>query len=538
MAARHSCYTQSSTRRSSQSSQGSLRRLTDAAMQSSSTSATRSPFAEDGQQHNSVPYLLLNAFLAARLRFRPIEEVWVSVRMILAQGDAPAELFDELVVFVVRHVMTHVFPGFLQSPFYSTSVALERYCRNPVTISKESFDWLGRVGRGGYGCVYAVRKQDTGKLYAVKVMNKRLIKSRKAFKLILNERDVLASVDHPFLTGLKYSFQTDDEVCFAMDVLMGGDLEYHLARHGRFSEDAVRFYMAELLLALRFMHCNGMMHRDVKPANVLIDAEGHIKLSDMGLSVFVASGAGYVHGTCSLPIGQGVAQSAEFRDELYVYTQAFPRGRRVRPYVRGKAGTPGFWAPEMLLRDPDGRPSRYDGCADWWSFGCMMYALLAGRGPFTIKGGHTDDDNHATMHLEPGFPSHIFSPVAEDLIRRLLVRRPDMRLGAGATGIDSIMAHPFFHNIDWSLLEARQLSPPWKPDATTVRLQHGIHPKDAARMAKVADLEVTPHDQHIFRYLPFANPRAIQEEVIENMTLTRLAPSVPTGEMPMHTGLA
>jgi len=135
--------------------------------------------------------------------------------------------------------------------------------------------------------VFAAQMLDTGKLYAIKCMDKRMIKARHATRMIVNERDVLASVDHPFIAGLQYAFQDEHELFFVLDLKTGGDLEHYLLHLNRpFTEEEVRFFAAELLLGLRFLHEHGIMHRDIKPANILVSLEGHVSLSDLGLAVF------------------------------------------------------------------------------------------------------------------------------------------------------------------------------------------------------------------------------------------------------------
>lgn len=439
-----------------------------------------------------MPFLLLDAFRAAGLRLRTTEEVWVSVETLMTMGPPPAELYDEMIVLVLDDLERFGIHAFRRSPFMTELVRLERFVERflppedpagtasavsavlgagsavavlehmvahgttdaasvaallrpapAVAVGAAQFSWLGRLGRGGYGSVFACEKRDTGRLYAVKCMDKRLIKARKAQKLVLTERDVLAAVDDgPFLTGLKYAFHTDEEVCFVMDLMPGGDLESLLTKRGALNESLARFYLAEVVLALRFLHEHGIMHRDLKPANILLGADGHVSLSDLGLAAFVSSG--------SLELAVQAAESAAGRSAVgrtirhrgvsfrrHTGGQVRVNGHLIRPYLRGKAGTPGFWAPEMLARETDGRPGRYDASADWWSFGCLMYALLVGRGPFTVRGGNTDDDNFATLHHDPTYPSDLISPVAKDLLVSLLQRDPSHR--RGARGSDDIM---------------------------------------------------------------------------------------------------
>lgn len=165
--------------------------------------------------------------------------------------------------------------------------------------------------------------------------------------------------------------------------------------------------------------------------------------------------------------------------------------------VRGKAGTPGFWAPEMLYYEKDGKGRRYDAAADWWSLGCLIYALLASRGPFTIIGGDTADDNAATLQNEPDLSAACFSPHAASLLRGLLEKDPTKRLGSGPGGAAEVMAHPFFasHGVDWVAIKNKQLRPPFKPMMNVLESTKPVRGWNEKDKAKLAATTVSPADQ-------------------------------------------
>lgn len=163
--------------------------------------------------------------------------------------------------------------------------------------------------------------------------------------------------------------------------------------------------------------------------------------------------------------------------------------------VRGKAGTPGFWAPEMLYYEKDGKGRRYDAAADWWSLGCLIYALLASRGPFTIIGGDTADDNAATLQNDPDLSAACFTPHAASLLRGLLEKDPAKRLGSGPGGASEVMAHPFFAGVDWVAIKNKQLRPPFKPMMNVLESTKPVRGWNEKDKAKLAATTVSPADQ-------------------------------------------
>lgn len=163
--------------------------------------------------------------------------------------------------------------------------------------------------------------------------------------------------------------------------------------------------------------------------------------------------------------------------------------------VRGKAGTPGFWAPEMLYYEKDGKGRRYDAAADWWSLGCLIYALLASRGPFTIIGGDTADDNAATLQNEPDLSAACFSANAASLLRGLLEKDPTKRLGSGPGGAAEVMAHPFFAGVDWVAIKNKQLRPPFKPMMNVLESTKPVRGWNEKDKAKLAATTVSTADQ-------------------------------------------
>lgn len=182
---------------------------------------------------------------------------------------ATTHALDDLIVYAVAMLDSELISAWRASPYALQYAAMQKFAFNRPPARRDDFDFLRPLGRGGYGMVYAVQKRDTGKLYAMKCMDKRLVKSRHATRMIMAERDVLASVDHPFVSGLQYAFHDEKEVFFALELKTGGDLEYYLLHLGRrFKEDEVRFFAAEILLGLKVrLHtcCLHVLSRSLTP---------------------------------------------------------------------------------------------------------------------------------------------------------------------------------------------------------------------------------------------------------------------------------
>ncbi|XP_056464328.1 ribosomal protein S6 kinase alpha-2 [Gadus chalcogrammus] len=281
------------------------------------------------------------------------------------------------------------------------------------------FHLLKVLGQGSYGKVFLVRKirgADRGHLYAMKVLRKATLKVRDRVRSKM-ERDILAEVNHPFIVKLHYAFQTEGKLYLILDFLRGGDLFTRLSKEVMFTEEDVKFYLAELALALDHLHSLGIIYRDLKPENILLDEDGHIKITDFGLS-----------------------------------KEAIENDKRAYSFC----GTIEYMAPEVVNR------RGHTQSADWWSFGVLMFEMLTGSLPFQGK------DRKETMALilkaKLGMPQFL-SPEVQSLLRALFKRNPTNRLGAGPDGVEEIKQHRFFAPVDWNRLYKREIRPPFKPTA-------------------------------------------------------------------------
>jgi len=293
-------------------------------------------------------------------------------------------------------------------------------------VSLADFDLIKVIGRGSYAKVLMVELKSTKRIYAMKVIKKELVTDDEDIDWVQTEKHVFETAsNHPFLVGLHSCFQTSSRLFFVIEFVRGGDLMFHMQRQRRLPEEHARFYSAEICLALNYLHQRGIIYRDLKLDNVLLDHEGHIKLTDYGM--------------CKEGIRTGDT------------TSTF-------------CGTPNYIAPEIL------RAEDYSFSVDWWALGVLLYEMLAGRSPFDIVGASDNPDQNTEDYLFQvilektiRIPRSL-SVKAASILKGFLNKNPADRLGCNREGgFMEIMAHPFFKTIEWELLEQKQIPPPYRP---------------------------------------------------------------------------
>ncbi|CAJ1078377.1 serine/threonine-protein kinase LATS1 [Xyrichtys novacula] len=326
-------------------------------------------------------------------------------------------------------------------------------------MDKSMFKRIKTLGIGAFGEVCLARKEDTGALYAMKTLRKKDVLLRNQVAHVKAERDILAEADNEWVVRLYYSFQNKDNLYFVMEYIPGGDMMSLLIRLGIFKEELAQFYIAELTCAVESVHKMGFIHRDIKPDNILIDRDGHIKLTDFGL----CTGFRWTHDSKYYQSGDHVRQdSMDFSKEWEDPTNCRCTDR-LKPLERRKArqhqrclahslvGTPNYIAPEVLLR------TGYTQLCDWWSVGVILYEMVVGQPPFLATTPLETQlkviNWKSTLHIPPQAK---LSPEASDLIIKLC-RGPEDRLGKN--GADEIKAHPFFRSIDFSSDLRQQVAP-------------------------------------------------------------------------------
>ncbi|EXJ57290.1 AGC protein kinase [Cladophialophora yegresii CBS 114405] len=294
------------------------------------------------------------------------------------------------------------------------------------------------LGDGAFGTVLLVRQNATGRLFAQKQLTKAFLKvHKKRIESTMSERSILELVNrHPFIVNLYYAFQDHEKLYLILEYASGGELFRHLELEKFFSEEVAAFYIAEIVLALDYLHNTmGVIYRDLKPENCLLNSEGHLLLTDFGLS------------------------------KVAVQDASTPGGSRCNSLG---VGTIEYMAPEIIRGsdESDWGPG-YGKACDWWSLGAMACDLMTGKPPF--GGGNWTKIQQNILFQKLSLP-YFLSPDAKDLLTRLLRKEPKKRLGVGPSDINIIKKHRFFRKIDWKKLEAKELEPPIKPLVTNPEL--------------------------------------------------------------------
>ncbi|GAM22973.1 hypothetical protein SAMD00019534_061480 [Acytostelium subglobosum LB1] len=286
------------------------------------------------------------------------------------------------------------------------------FSKTKQTVTKDDFELMHVIGKGSFGKVMQVRKKDDNKIFAMKVLRKEAIIARKQVTHTKSEKTILQAISHPFIVNLHYAFQTKDKLYMVLDYVNGGELFFHLKREGRFSEPRVKLYAAEIVSALAHLHKQDIVYRDLKPENILLDSEGHICITDFGLS-----------------------KKIETTDGTFTF-----------------CGTPEYLAPEVLN-------GHGHGCAvDWWSLGTLLYEMLTGLPPFYSQ--NISMMYQKILNGELKIPSYI-SPEAKSFLESLLTRDVDRRLGSNGGG--EVMNHPWFKSINWEMLDRKEIEVHFKP---------------------------------------------------------------------------
>ncbi|XP_032686115.1 microtubule-associated protein futsch-like isoform X1 [Odontomachus brunneus] len=332
---------------------------------------------------------------------------------------------------------------------------LPRFKKYAVT----DFNFLKVLGKGSFGKVLLAELRGTECAYAVKCLKKDVVLEDDDVECTLIERKVLTlATRHPYLCHLFCTFQTDSHLFFVMEYLNGGDLMFHIQKSGRFPESRARFYAAEIWSGLNFLHKKGIVYRDLKLDNVLLDFDGHIRIADFGM--------------CKLQI---------FLDRT---ADTF-------------CGTPDYMAPEII------KGLKYNQAVDWWSYGVLLYEMLTGQSPFS---GCDEDELFWSICNERPFIPRYLSQDATDMLVCLLEKDSGKRPPG-----HEIAMHAFFQHLPWDRLERRQLEPPFKPalDHTLdTRYFDTAFTTERPRLTPVPEQILTSMDQGVFRGFSYTNPNA------------------------------
>ena len=282
-------------------------------------------------------------------------------------------------------------------------------------VTLNDFKLLKVLGRGTFGKVVLVQYKLTKKYYAMKIMKKDVILESGQVTNTLLEKNILQNLNYQFLVGMDFCFQTQERIYFVMNFIRGGELFKHLLNCKFFPEEKAKFYSAIIGLALEYLHTHGIVYRDIKPDNILIDEDGYLKLADFGMAKML-------------------------KDQEKAFSLC---------------GTPEYFPPEIITREGHNK------AADWWSYGILLYEMLFGMPPFYSK--NTEKMFDLITKAELKFPKKInVSEDAKDLIKKLLIKNQDLRLGSEG-GFETIKKHSFFKGFDFKALEEKKLEAPFIP---------------------------------------------------------------------------
>ncbi|XP_054722210.1 putative protein kinase C delta type homolog [Uloborus diversus] len=356
----------------------------------------------------------------------------------------------------------------------SSSVKESRYGREDVLPKSpeknmpfreyhlEDFTFLKVLGKGSFGKVLLATLKNTEMYFAIKALKKDVLLEDDDIESAMIEKKILIrGTKHPYMCKLYCSFQSESYLFFVMEYLNGGDLMFHI-NAGRFDLRRTIFYAAEIITALKFMHQQGIIYRDIKLDNVMLDRDGHIRLVDFGMC------------------------------HCYIYKEEC--------LPCNFCGTPMYIAPEILNGEA------YNQAVDWWSFGVLLYEMLNGRSPFC----GTDDDElfWSICNEEPTYP-HYLTKESVDILKLLLNKKPQDRLGSPSCPAGDIENQPFFNSIDWKKIERKEVTPPVKPKIKTAYDCGNFDPSFTrmdATLTPVSPNTLGKIEQNLFLGFTYTNP--------------------------------
>ncbi|XP_051840211.1 rhodopsin kinase GRK1 [Antechinus flavipes] len=383
----------------------------------------------------------------------------------------PNGLFQPLLQATLGYLSEAPFREYLESLYFMRFLQWKWLEAQP--IGEDWFLDFRVLGKGGFGEVSGCQMKATGKMYACKKLNKKRLKKRKGYQGAIVEKRILTKVHSRFIVSLAYAFETKTDLCLVMTIMNGGDLRYHIynvnEENPGFEEARAVFYIAQIICGMEHLHQKRIVYRDLKPENVLLDNDGNVRISDLGLAVELKEG---------------------------------------ETKTKGYAGTPGFMAPELLQSE------EYDFSVDYFALGVTLYEMIAARGPFRARGEKIENKELKQRIIsDPVTYSEKFSKASKDFCEGLLEKSPAKRLGFKNGNCDELRANVLFKDINWRQLEAGTLEPPFIPDSRTV---YAKNIQDVGAFSTVKGIVFDKADTEFFQEFATGNcPIPWQEEMIE-----------------------
>ncbi|XP_007959199.1 rhodopsin kinase GRK1 [Chlorocebus sabaeus] len=397
-------------------------------------------------------------------------------------------LFQPLLQATLAHLGQAPFQEYLGSLYFLRFLQWKWLEAQPM--GEDWFLDFRVLGKGGFGEVSACQMKATGKLYACKKLNKKRLKKRKGYQGAMVEKKILMKVHSRFIVSLAYAFETKADLCLVMTIMNGGDIRYHIynvnEENPGFPEPRAVFYTAQIICGLEHLHQRRIVYRDLKPENVLLDNDGNVRISDLGLAVELLDG---------------------------------------QSKTKGYAGTPGFMAPELLQGE------EYDFSVDYFALGVTLYEMIAARGPFRARGEKVENKELKQRIIsEPVKYPDKFSQASKDFCEALLEKDPEKRLGFRDETCDKLRTHFLFKDINWRQLEAGMLIPPFIPDSKTV---YAKDIQDVGAFSTVKGVAFDKTDTEFFQEFATGNCSIPwQEEMIETGVFGELNVWRSDGQMP------
>ncbi|KAK6487126.1 rhodopsin kinase GRK1-like [Huso huso] len=423
----------------------------------------------------------------ARNFFSQLDEKIVS-QVKEAHQTAKDDLFVETLESTMAFLKDAPFTNFKETMYFNRFLQWKWLEAQP--IGEDWFLDFRVLGKGGFGEVFATQMKGTGKLYANKKLNKKRLKKRNGYEGAMVEKRILARVHSRFIVSLAYAFQTRTDLCLVMTIMNGGDLRYHIynvdENNPGFEEPRACFYTAQIICGMEHLHQNRIIYRDLKPENVLLDNNGNVRISDLGLAVELKDG---------------------------------------ETKTKGYAGTPGFMAPELL------RSEEYDYSVDYFTLGVTLYEMIAAKGPFRSRGEKVENKEVKKRILnDPVSYTEKFSEEAKSFCEGLLEKDVTKRLGFKNNSCDELRVHPFFSSINWRKLDAGILPPPFVPDSKTV---YAKDIQDVGAFSTVKGVNLDDPDKEFFDEFATGNIAIPwQEEMIETGVFGELNMWGTDGKLP------